>query len=191
MPGLLFSLLEKNIKTGDGSRKSQKWEICVVSVYDGDTVTCVLMLYGDMRKFRVRLAGIDCPEMKPPLTQPNRELEKIAAGAARTRLLELICLHPVVPKSSDDVLKENLHLVKLECGGFDKYGRLLATLYPKSSTVSVNQTLVEEGHARPYNGGTKEKFNKIMFIYTLYTSMSSSSSPRLVRNALTMLHKPW
>ena len=45
----------------------------------------------------------------------------------------------------------------LRFDGFDKYGRVLGTLFQtKEDTVSVNQKMIDDGHGYVYNGGTKQ-----------------------------------
>ena len=38
-----------------------------------------------------------------------------------------------------------------------KYGRLLGWLYVGDSDISLNEQMIEEGYAWPYDGGTKQK----------------------------------
>lgn len=56
------------------------------------------------------------------------------------------------------VIRDGL-LIRCRCGGFDKYGRLLGELFVdtwfRKAEKSVNELLVEEGHAYAYDGGTK------------------------------------
>ena len=47
-------------------------------------------------------------------------------------------------------------IVTLEDVGTDKYGRVLATI--KCGGEDICQWMIDEGHAKPYFGGTKEKF---------------------------------
>ena len=42
-------------------------------------------------------------------------------------------------------------------GGVGKYGRLLGWLYVGDEQVSINEKMIEEGYAWPYDGGTKQK----------------------------------
>jgi len=120
----------------------------VISVYDGDTMTCVLMFHGIPQRFKVRVVGIDCPEMKPPLAQKNREDEKEAAKRARARVVALVLGYSVTVDCNDvELLKANKKLVTLVCGNFDKYGRLLADVFPEQSLTPISQTLLSEGHA--------------------------------------------
>mmetsp|Transcript_6290 Transcript_6290/g.15102 ORF Transcript_6290/g.15102 Transcript_6290/m.15102 type:complete len:270 (+) Transcript_6290:171-980(+) len=117
----------------------------VVKVYDGDTVHVVMRtgLLAPLRRYKVRLAGIDAPEIRSQ--DPE---EKAAAAAARDRLAEL-------------VYSEG-QIVRFRCGGFDKYGRLLGEIFADpwlgQADKSANAVLVEEGHAYAYDGGTKQAF---------------------------------
>ena len=48
-------------------------------------------------------------------------------------------------------------LVYLKCGKFDKYGRLLGTIFlNEHDTVSVNELMVNNGYGYEYHGGTKK-----------------------------------
>ena len=138
----------------------------VVSVYDGDTITVALNIFGAFYKFNVRLAGIDTCEMK----SKDETLKKHAINA-RNRLLSIIC-----NTSIDDINAKNLKarkdicalfdkqvvVVMLDCQEFDKYGRLLAKVYPIGSSPGlvtggedISETLVKEKLAYRYGGNTK------------------------------------
>lgn len=133
----------------------------IVDAHDGDTVRVVFRTDDKTYKqFILRLAGIDTPEMN------SRDLrESTAAMRARDRLLQLLA--PSVfpgdsPYSKKDVLRmlhDEVVLVDIDTGKFDRYGRLLATVWPsaaKDTSPSVNDTLIQEGHAKRYDGGHKE-----------------------------------
>ena len=117
----------------------------VVNVYDGDTCKVVFPLNGEIYRWNVRLTGYDTPEMRPPRSQENRDEEIKAAYAARDFL-------------KSKVMNDN-QLVFIKCGEFDKYGRLLGTLYvEETDEVSVNDLMIQNGHGYAYDGGTKKKF---------------------------------
>ena len=42
-------------------------------------------------------------------------------------------------------------------GGVGKYGRLLGWLYIGDAEISLNEQMIGEGYAWPYDGGTKNK----------------------------------
>lgn len=110
----------------------------IVKVYDGDTCYAVFMLNGKPVKFHIRMEGYDSPEMKPLLKILNREKVIIDAKLAKTEL-EKIVLNKIV---------------KLHCGTWDKYGRLLAKLYVDE--LCVNKYMIENGFGYEYFGGTKK-----------------------------------
>ena len=41
-------------------------------------------------------------------------------------------------------------------GGVGKYGRLLGWLYVGDGELSLNEMMITEGYAHPYDGGTKD-----------------------------------
>ena len=120
----------------------------VVDIYDGDTVRIEIAARDvfptgmpETLQFRARLAGIDTPELKPPLASPGREAEVRAAKSARDALAERVRGRRVVT----------------ECGKFDKYGRVLVTFRGPDGS-SINDWMVESGHATRYDGKRKTPF---------------------------------
>ncbi len=116
----------------------------VLKVYDGDTIWIAIRINFKIYKLKVRLSGIDTPEMKPLKIQKDRDIEIAAAKKAKNFLADLV----------------DQKVIKMKCGEWDKYGRLLGTLIIKgngicSSEIDVNQLMIKEGHAKPYFGGTK------------------------------------
>jgi micrococcal nuclease len=107
----------------------------VVSVYDGDTLTATLDLgMSIFRKCNCRLAGIDTPEVNSKIAN-----EKQAALRARDRVRELTLNKQVVLESIEKP---------------DKYGRLLVRVWTLEG-VCVNDALLSENLAQPYDGGAK------------------------------------
>tara|TARA_R100001594_G_scaffold98355_1_gene132789 strand:+ start:6531 stop:6875 length:345 start_codon:yes stop_codon:yes gene_type:complete len=104
-------------------------------VIDGDTVDANIDLGFDITIHkRIRLAGIDTPESR------TRDLEEKKRGlASKDKLIELL--------GDGDFIVESKEV--------GKYGRVLGTLL--IGDVNINETLVEEGFAVEYNGGTKKK----------------------------------
>jgi endonuclease YncB( thermonuclease family) len=120
----------------------------VVSIYDGDTLMAVVPCAGGFFRFSVRLDGIDTCEMNSAAAA-NRNIARLA----RDRLGQMITNTDF---GWDDVLERDVCLVRLKCGGFDKYGRLLASVFSAGTQKkSYNDVLVEERLAYVYNGGTK------------------------------------
>ena len=139
----------------------------VVDIYDGDTCKIVLVYNNQLHKFTCRLTGIDTPEMKPPLKNINRDHEISSAYKCRNRLTQLVsdctCLIDNVSnkKEFNTLVDCNTKIINIVCHEFDKYGRLLVSLYDINDTdlkQSFNQILIDEKYAKSYTGGTKEKF---------------------------------
>ena len=109
-----------------------KYNAKLIRVIDGDTIDALIDLGFDVWvKKRIRLYGIDTPETR------TRDLEEKKAGlAAKDRLSELMedCGYKFV----------------LVSHGIGKYGRCLGELFIGNSQESVNQTLINEGHAKIY-----------------------------------------
>ncbi len=128
----------------------------------GDTCRVVFQSSpGVYSQFIVRLDGIDGPEMN---SHDPREVQ--AALHARNRLLSLLApgvfdQHERYSKKEVlESLAENTVLVHLTLGDADKYGRVLAQVFPTGDAAgknkSVNQILVDEGVAHAYAGKTKQ-----------------------------------
>ena len=106
-------------------------------MYDGDTITVAskILKGKDVYRFSVRLNGIDSPEIKG-----KSEDEKMSAIVSRDKLSNLI-LNKVV---------------RLEDVKTEKYGRILAEVY--LDNLHINQWMLENKFAEPYDGGKKKKF---------------------------------
>jgi endonuclease YncB( thermonuclease family) len=130
--------------------QGQKLKAKVVDIYDGDTLTLVFRYGGKLQQHACRMEGYDSPEMKPPKSQTNRDREITAANKAKVALSNLV----------------SNRVVNIECGQFDKYGRILITIWIKPQTkwslckpkFSVNKWMIENGYGLPYDGGTKRNF---------------------------------
>ena len=82
--------------------------------------------------------------MRPSRSLPNRDEIKAKAKESKAYLKSLIC-------------NNEEQLVYLKCGEFDKYGRLLGTIYVnQNDEKSVNEIMIQNGYAYEYHGGTKK-----------------------------------
>lgn len=107
-------------------------------VVDGDTLDVWLIRKEDTGVFaaglrRVRLAHVDTPELRS-----KDPLERAAAAAARDRVQELA---------------RPGQLATVYDYGIDKYGRTLASI--EVTGIDIGQTLLAEGLAAAYEGGTR------------------------------------
>lgn len=128
----------------------------VLSVYDGDTLTVALPIFGEVFRFSVRICGIDTPEIK------SKQLEnKLRAIKARNRVLRLCGMvgvgaeEALSKKEIEARLGTQVCMVHVECGEFDKYGRLLVTLRAGYGAPSFADVMISEGLAYAYSGDTK------------------------------------
>jgi len=140
-----YELLAATNEISKFSLKGQEFLGKVVDVYDGDSCKIVIRVKGVLEKFDVRMYGYDSPELKLPKNDRNREAKKAKALEAKKFLEE-------------KVLNK---LVKIHCDDFDKYGRILGTIYANKTDEiekeSVNADMIREGHGYEYFGGTKRK----------------------------------
>ena len=113
-------------------------------VLDGDTIDVTIDLGFDLyKKERVRVAGVDTPEKR------TRNLEEKELGIDATNWLKKE-LEDVLAGDDELIVRTELH------GGVGKYGRLLGWLYVGDEQVSLNEQMIHQGYAHPYDGGTKD-----------------------------------
>lgn len=113
----------------------------VVKVVDGDTIDVIIDLGFDvLHKCRVRLAGIDTPESR------TRNLEEKKLGLeAKAYLKDAL-------SSSDSII------IKTEkSNSKGKFGRILGWVYLDGAFNSINHTMIDDGYAWGYDGGSKTK----------------------------------
>ena len=110
-------------------------------VVDGDTCDALIDLgFNTWVKKRIRFKGVDTWECR---TRDLDEKKKGLAAKAFTKdLLE----------NSDD---GKFSIISY---GVGKYGRVLGELFVKGHEKSVNDLLLENGHAYEYEGGKKKVF---------------------------------
>ena len=134
----------------------------VVDIYDGDTCTCIIPFNNKYYKFNIRLAEIDTSEIK------SKDVKhKNLALFAKKKLCSLISSDfnelelDIKRKDLRKLLNDKCYIIKLKCGEFDKYGRLLGYLFNNindclDNEKSYNYCLIRENLAYKYDGGTKE-----------------------------------
>ena len=115
-------------------------------VVDGDTIDAYIDVGFDIwLKKRIRFNGIDTWECR------TRDLAEKAKGLeAKARLIELL-----------DKVSAKPGYFRIRSFGLGKYGRLLGEIFimdKDDNQISINEKLVEEGHAYVYDGGKKKMF---------------------------------
>jgi micrococcal nuclease len=116
-------------------------------VVDGDTIDALIDVGFDIWfKKRIRFKGIDTWESR---TRNLDEKKKGLAAKERTRqLLEEVSTKP--------------GYFRMKSYGVGKYGRVLGELFildEEGNQISINQQLINEGHAYIYEGGKKKLFS--------------------------------
>ena len=109
----------------------------LLRVVDGDTIDAMVDLgFDTWKKIRVRFYGINAPESR------TRDLEEKKRGlAAKARVIELLDEH-----DGNFILKSH---------GVGKYGRCLGEIFINDMDISLQQTLINEGHGVAYFGGKR------------------------------------
>jgi len=119
------------------------YKISPLKVVDGDTIDAEIDLGFDIKvKKRVRFMGINAPESR------TKDLEEKAKGlAAKDRVKALL---------------DGCDNIQLKSHGVGKFGRCLGEIMldtvdgqEKLTLVSLNELLINEGHATEYHGGKR------------------------------------
>lgn len=114
-----------------------------IDVYDADTITVIVDIGKKFYKKKCRLLGVDAAEKR---TKNLEEKEHALKGQKRVSSLILD------------------QIIWVECGDWDKYGRLLGTIYLNEDDVgtenNLNNTLIKEKLAYKYDGKKKQKFDE-------------------------------
>ena len=111
-------------------------------VVDGDTCDAMIDLgFNTWVKKRIRFMGVDTWESR---TRDLEEKKKGLAAKAYTK--------DILENSDEGKFALSYH-------GVGKYGRVLGELFVKGQTKSLNELLIENGHAYKYEGGKKKVFS--------------------------------
>ena len=102
----------------------------VRKVYDGDTITCDIDLGFNMimRNQKLRLVGIDTPEVRGPTRQEGLKVRDIVRSRISNKWI----------------------VIKTHRDKKGKYGRWLAEVYEADVEESLNSWLIKEGYATEY-----------------------------------------
>jgi len=125
-----------------------EYKVNIIKVIDGDTVDVDIDLgFGIwMKDERVRIMGIDTPE-----SRTRDKVEKKFGLAAKARLKEIL--------GKKSVLTTQINKDGEDMKG--KFGRILGDFncydHKNDLWTGVSKILVQEGHAVPYSGGSKDE----------------------------------
>jgi hypothetical protein len=84
----------------------------------------------------------------------DEESIKILSKFAKNLKETLRTLAPI-DGMGESIRKTSNELVIIECGDFDKYGRILVTIILRSTGENINQWMLDNNYGVVYNGGTK------------------------------------
>ena len=117
-----------------------KYKCKLVRVIDGDTADVMIDLgFDTWVKSRLRFKGVDTWEKR------TRDKEEKIKGLAATAFTQTY-------------LELNEGQFTIQSFGRGKYGRVLAEIFIEGEDKSLNQLLIENGHAYVYDGGKKQIF---------------------------------
>jgi len=112
----------------------------VTKVVDGDTIDADIDLGFDISLTkRIRLAGIDTPESR------TTNLKEKALGLESKEWMK-----KTLAGAKDILIKTELP------DSTEKYGRIIGHLFINGQETSLNNQMIAEGYALPYDGGTKD-----------------------------------
>ena len=123
--------------------KKYEYSAKLVRVVDGDTCDALIDLgFNTWVKKRIRFKGVDTWESR------TRNLDEKKKG--------------LIAKAYTKDILENSDEGKfaLRSHGVGKYGRVLGELFVKGHEKSLNDLLIENGHAYEYEGGKKKNFGE-------------------------------
>ena len=138
----------KGVNVAARNSPKYKYEAKCINVVDGDTIDCDIDLgfYTTSRQ-RIRLAGIQCPELRP--RRRNRTASQNVSERELAALAKEFVIGLLSPATLQGVLVRGNVWLKVLKG--DSFGRWIATVYMSAATtISVNDLLIREGLAVPY-----------------------------------------
>ncbi len=107
----------------------------VIKVYDGDTFWIAGKHNGVVMKFKMRLFGCDCPELK---TEKGKQVRDYVCNLIQDKIITV------------QILSNKIYNGKKIS---EKYGRLLGFVW--IDKINLTNHLIEKQFAVPYFGGTK------------------------------------
>lgn len=135
-PSLDLATLEN---TAEFTLQGHKCDAKVVDVHDGDTITLAFVFGGKIFHKSCRVEGVDCAEIR------TKNIEEKNTGLEARNYVKDLLLHKIVWAEFSDTN--------------DKYGRLLASIYPQKGGESLDKTLIAMNYGYEYHGEKKIKFD--------------------------------
>ena len=118
----------------------------ITAIYDGDTLTVVLDIEGIYEKHKIRMYGINAPELKGITHKEGLISRNYLISLILGKDLELE--KEYTNKEINDMLKELKKTFRFKLLGEDKYGRILGEIY--NDKECINDLMVLNGYAEVY-----------------------------------------
>ena len=159
--GDIVRLNEDGVRKVDGATKDQlfTYAATVRRVIDGDTLVATVMVApGYSRELKLRLRGLDCPEMS---TAAGRAAKRFVDGliAAGDEVIVSTSKPDKYDRYLADVFIRQLRVESSELSdrGSAKASQPSALNSQPAAELFLNNALLENGHAVRYDGGAKEE----------------------------------
>lgn len=141
MDTITEELIQAAKTVGKFTLEGEHKKALVIDIYDGDTITVVFKHFDKINWWKVRLLGINSPEIRPSRSIKNRNEIITAAKNSRDYLSNLILNK----------------IIYLQCDNFDSFGRILANIYLTKEDLltndfskTVNNLMLETNNASIY-----------------------------------------
>lgn len=150
--------------------KGKRVTVKTIKVYDGDTITVLIPIgTGDFAKTKIRIMGVDSPELKVKRT----------SGMTRDQL-EMA----VLEEQAGDVVREKVSKlllnkeIEIKVVGPDKYNRLVGAVYLKTQKYeTLTEYLLANNLGKAYGGGFKGEWTRV----ELQAIIDQKSKPRATK----------
>ena len=114
----------------------------VIDIQDGDTITIAAIQRGVLSRFRLRIFGIDTPELKGETKEVALRAKYYLSDLILGKIVEVNILN-----------KEDPRIKRM-----DPFGRLLGEIYTRGEKrINIAEDLLQKGYAVPYFGGVKKQ----------------------------------
>jgi endonuclease YncB( thermonuclease family) len=121
----------------------------VLKVYDGDTFWIAAWCDNRIQKFRVRLYGVDCSEMKGGTVETKLHAQKAKEYLEHKILNQIIDINVLNNKLYKDPKAKKEKRIR------EKYGRLLCIIHMDG--INIADEIIKLGLGVAYYGGTKKE----------------------------------
>lgn len=128
----------------------------IINIYDGDTCTAGIKWNNRYIRLKLRLKGINSPEIKPSKKLKNRDEIIKNAYLAKHKMIEYCTdISPTncqCKTECDEIMKKNKKILYVKMYNFDAFNRVVSELYlDQDFKNSVNKLMIEGGYAAQFD----------------------------------------